>query len=124
MIKGAKVFIWLMVSASIIMTCVSVFAQDIKDENAAAPLALKASGDVVSVDLEKAVLVIKQVKDLTAEVPGEIALAINEATMLTVGENVITLSDIKIGDKISAEYSIDVEGRNIVSFLTVELPKN
>lgn len=77
-------------------------------------------GDVVSIDLEKSIIVIKQTLDEASSASEDVIYSIDANTVVTKNGDKIAISDLKAGDKISLIYSAGEEGKKIVSLIMIE----
>jgi len=107
--------------------CALVAASYVFAQEAAAPTAAPAvaesktvTGEVVSVDTEKAVITIKYVTDAAQNATAEMALSVNEGTTLGKGNVGITMAELKAGDKVEVEYTVDDTGANVAGFVWVQ----
>lgn len=80
----------------------------------------KISGSVVSVDVEKAVVVVKQLKDEANSVYEDLSIQVLPFASISKGETIINLSDLKAEDKVTVECSKDTEGNLKAVAISVE----
>lgn len=73
-------------------------------------------GEVVSVDAAARQITLKYL-DYETDVEAQISMNTDENTGF---ENVASLAEIKPGDTVSVDYSVDLEGRNIAKNISVE----
>ena len=84
-------------------------------------LATSVSAEVVSVDLEKSVVVIKKVKDPVAKTYENQTISVLPEIKILKGDVVLKLSDLKAGDKVTVKYTTDVLGKWKVESISVEV---
>jgi len=92
-----------------------VFAQE-----QAAPQVTSVSGEVVSVDLVKSEVVVKQLKDAVTSTYNNTTFAVAPETKIAKGDATLKLSDLKAGDKVTVKYTTDVSGKQKVESIAVE----
>jgi len=93
-----------------------VFAQE-----QAAPQVTSVSGEVVSVDLVKSEVVVKQLKDAVTSTYNNTTFAVAPETKIAKGDATLKLSDLKAGDKVTVKYTTDVSGKQKVESIAVEV---
>jgi len=98
---------------------VEVFAQ----EKAQTAQVISVSGEVVSVDLVKSEVVVKQLKDVVTSTYENITFAVAPETKIIKDDATLKLSDLKAGDKITVKYTTDVLGKQKVESIAVEIKK-
>ncbi|KPK98875.1 MAG: hypothetical protein AMJ95_02000 [Omnitrophica WOR_2 bacterium SM23_72] len=76
-------------------------------------------GDVVNVDTQNKTLTVKYL-DYETDQDNEISIGIDDQTTF---ENIMSLDEIKIGDVVSVDYSVDVLGKNVAKNISVEKPE-
>jgi len=81
--------------------------------------AVSVSGEVVSVDVAKSEVVVKQLKDAVAGVYENTAISVAAETKIKKGEAVLKLSDLVAGDKVTVTYAAGLEGTQEVSTIEV-----
>ena len=81
--------------------------------------AVSISGEVVSVDLVKSEIVVKQLKDAVTSAYENTAISISTETKIQKGELALKLSDLKAGDKVMVAYASDAEGMQQVKSIEV-----
>lgn len=84
-------------------------------------LATSVSAEVVSVDLEKSVVVIKKVKDPVAKTYENQTISVLPETKILKGDVVLKLSELKAGDKVTVKYTADALGKWKVESISVEV---
>ena len=92
-----------------------VFAQE-----KAEPQVTSVSGEVVSVDLVKSEVVVKQLKDAVTSTYNNTTFAVAPETKIAKGDATLKLSDLKAGDKVTVKYTTDVSGKQKVESIAVE----
>lgn len=78
------------------------------------------SGEVVSVDVENAALTVKQLQDAVAGTYEEVSVQAAPETVISKGENALKITDLKAGDKVVVEYTVDEQGNSRVATITVQ----
>ena len=101
---------------------VSIYAQEkaTTTEKKAEPQEALISGEVVSVDLDKSVVVVKEAKDGVIGIYENINLTVSPETKIVKGKTALKLSELKAGDKVKVESSSDKTGTSKVVSITVE----
>ena len=94
---------------------VPVFAQE-----KAEPQVTSVSGKIVSVDLVKSEVVVKQLKDVLTGTYENTTFAVVPETKMTKGDVTLKLSDLKAGDKVTVKYTTDALGKQKVEGIAVE----
>lgn len=114
MVKVMKFALVCLVVAGLAYAAAPVFAQE-----KVAPQITSVSGEVVSVDLVKSEVVIKQSKDAVTGTYENTAFTAAPETKIAKGDTALQLSDLKAGDKVSVKYSSDdiLEGQKVESIL-------
>jgi len=77
------------------------------------------SGEIVSVDLVKSEVVVKQLKDVVTSTYTNTTFSVAPETKITKGDVTLKLSDLKVGDKVTVKYTTDVLGKQKVESITV-----
>ena len=90
-------------------------------QGAAEQKATSVSGEVVSVDLVKSEVVVKQLKDAVSSTYANTTVSVVPETKIQKGDAALKLSDLKAGDKVSVKYTSDVLGRQKVESISVEV---
>jgi len=88
-------------------------------QGAAEQKAISVSGEVVSVDLVKSEVVVKQLKDAVASTYENTAFVVAPGTKIQKGDATLKLSDLKSGDKVTVKYAADVLGKQNVESISV-----
>jgi len=89
-------------------------------QQAAKEKAKSVSGEVVSVDLIKSEVVVKQLKDAVTSTYENATFVIAPETKITKGDVTLKLSDLKAGDKVTVKYTTDILGKQKVESIAVE----
>jgi hypothetical protein len=95
---------------------VGVYAQEIAKQSTVSSL----SGEIVSVDVVKSTVVIKQLKDPVTNTYEDVTLSVSSGTKITKAAATLQLSELKAGDKVKVEYSTDSLGTKKVESISVE----
>ncbi|MCX5667023.1 MAG: hypothetical protein NTY34_01755, partial [Candidatus Omnitrophica bacterium] len=99
---------------------VGVVAPVYSQEKAEQSAVTSVSGEVVSVDLVKSAVVIKQLKDPVAMTYENVTVPVSSETKVLKGDAALKLSDLKIGDKVNVKSTIDASGASKVISVAVE----
>lgn len=110
--KIAVVFLALVAIAA---AMVPVFAQEKADKQIST-----VSGEVVSADLEKSVLIVKQVTDATANTYENKTILVSPETKILKGEVVLKLTDLKSGEKVTVGCVSDSLGKLTAENIAIE----
>lgn len=96
-------------------TILPVYAQDQPQQQA---LSL-VSGEIVSVDLTKASIEVKHLTDSIKGTYENIMLGISPETVVSKGEAVLELSDLKAGDKVTVDFVSDEKGNAVAQSISI-----
>ena len=88
-------------------------------QGAAGQEAISVSGEVVSVDLVKSEVVVKQLKDAVTSTYENTIFSVAPETKIQKEDTTLKLSDLKAGDKVTVKYAADVLGKQKVESITV-----
>jgi len=99
----------------VVGAAVPVYAQEKMEQPA-----ISASGEVVSVDPVKSIVVIKQLKDPVANIYENVTVSVSPETKVLKGDAALKLSDLKVGDKVKVKSTIDASGASKVVSIAVE----
>ena len=116
MVKVMKFALVCLVVVGLVGVAVPVFAQE-----KAEPQVTSVSGEVVSVDLVKSEVVVKQLKDAVTSTYINTTFSVASETKMTKGDATLKLSDLKAGDKAIVTYTTDVLGKQKVESISVEV---
>lgn len=119
MVRGIKLVLVLLVVVGVAGVAVPAFAQSEVQQ----PAVTSVSGEVVSVDLVKSTVVIKQIKDPVAGTYENQAISVLPETKVSKDDAALKLSDLKAGDKVSVKYATDALGVQKVESISVEVKK-
>jgi hypothetical protein len=114
MVKVMKLALVCLAVIGMVGVVLPVYAQGAAEEKA-----ISVSGEVVSVDLVKSEVVVKQLKDAVTSIYENTAFKVAPETKITKGDATLKLSDLKAGDKVTVEYAVDVLGKQKVESITV-----
>lgn len=117
MVRVMKFALVLLVVVGVVGVVVPAFSQEKVEQ----PAITSVSGEVVSVDLVKLTLVIKQIKDPVAGTYENQTISVLPATKVTKGDTTLKLSDLKAGDKVTVKYTTDALGKWKVESITMEV---
>ena len=95
---------------------VPVFAQ----EKAQTAQVTSVSGEIVSVDLVKSEVAVKQLKDVVTSTYTNTTFSVASETKMTKGDATLKLSDLKAGDKVTVKYTTNALGKQKVESIAVE----
>lgn len=102
-----------------VMVCPSVFSQGTTGTEEISSMEL--SGEVVSVDIEKSLVVVKYLVDEANQTYEEMTFKVDASiAAIEKGEKTVSLSDLKSADKVTVKYTVDDKGNNIVESIMVE----
>ena len=113
MIKLAVIFLAVVGMAGIALP---VYAQEKAEEGITS-----VSGEVVSIDPVKSEVVVKQLKDAVAGTYENITCSVVAETKIQKEGTILTLSDLKTGDKVTIKYATDVLGKQKAESIAVEV---
>jgi hypothetical protein len=99
----------------LVRVAVPVFAQEKSELQVTS-----VSGEVVSVDLVKSEVVVKQLKDVITSTYENTTFKVAPETKLTKGDATLKFSDLKVGDKVTLKYITDILGKQEVESISVE----
>lgn len=116
MVKVMKLALVCLAVVGLVRVTVPVFAQE-KTE----PQVTSVSGEIVSVDLVKSEVVVKQLQDAVTNTYTKTTFSIVPETKVTQGDAILKLSDLKAGNKVVVKYAIDVLGKQKVESIVVEI---
>jgi hypothetical protein len=119
MVRVIKLVLVLLVAVGVAGAAVSAFSQS----EAQQPAVTFVSGEVVSVDLLKSTVVIRQIKDQVAGTYENQAISVLAETKVTKDGAALKLSDLKAGDNVSVKYAADALGAQKVESISVEVKK-
>jgi len=115
MVRVIKVALVCLTAIGVAGMALPVFAQVAAEEKA-----ISVSGEVVSVDLGKSQVVVKQLKDAVTSTYENTTFEVAPETKVTKADTTLQLSDLKVGDKVIVKYTTDVSGKQKVESITVE----
>ncbi len=116
MVKVMKLALVCLAVVGLVGVAVPVFAQE-----KAEPQVTSVSGEIVSVDLVKSEVVVKQLKDVVSSTYTNTTFSVASETKMTKGDATLKLSDLKAGDKVIVKYAADVLGKQKVESISVEV---
>ena len=116
MVRVMKFAVVCLAVIGMVGVAVPVFAQE-----KAKPQVTSVSGEVVSVDLVKSEVVVKQLKDAVTSTYENTTFAVAPETKIAKGDATLKLSDLKAGDKVTVKYTTDVLGKQKVESIAVEI---
>ncbi len=116
MVKVMKLALVCLAVVGLVGVAVPVFAQE-----KAEPQVTSVSGEIVSVDLVKSEVVVKQLKDVVTSTYTNTTFSVASETKMTKGDATLKLSDLKAGDKVIVKYAADVLGKQKVESISVEV---
>jgi len=114
MIRVMKFAVVCLAVVGMVGIALPIYAQGAVEEKA-----ILVSGEVVSVDLVKSEVVVKQLKDAVTSTYENTTFAVAPETKIAKGDAILKLSDLKAGDKITVKYTADVLGKQKVESITV-----
>lgn len=78
------------------------------------------SGEIVSVDVEKSTVIIKQLKDAKDKVYEEMTVLVDSSTNIEKDYNEAGLSLLAAGDEVTVDFATNKEGANIASYISAQ----
>jgi len=117
MVKGMKLALILLVVVGVVGIVVPAFSQEKVEQ----PAVTSIAGEIVSVDLVKSAVVIKQIKDPAAGTYENQTISVLPETKVTKGDVALKLSELKAGDKVTVKYITDASGKQKVESVAVEV---
>jgi len=115
MVKVMKLALVCLAVVGLVGVAVPVFAQE-----KAEPQVTSVSGEVVSVDMVKSEVVVKQLKDVVAGTYENTTFVITPETKIIKSDTTLKLSDLKAGDKVTVKYTTDVLGKQKVESIAIK----
>ena len=116
MVKAMKFALMCLVVVGMVGVALPVYAQ-----GAAEQKAISVSGEVVSVDLVKSEVVVKQLKDTVTSTYENTTFLVAPETKIQKGDATLKLSDLKAGDKATVKSTADAAGKQKVESISVEV---
>ena len=116
MVRVMKFAVVCLAVAGMVGVALPVYAQE-----AAGEKAISVSGEVVSADLVKSEVVVKQLKDAVTNTYVNTTFSVAPETKISKGDVILKLSDLKAGDKVIVKYTTDVLGKQKVESIAVEI---
>jgi hypothetical protein len=115
MVKVMKFALVCLAVLGLVGIVLPVYAQGAAEEKVTS-----VSGEVVSVDLVKSEVVVKQLTDAVASTYENTTFKVAPETKITKGDATLKFSDLKAGDKVTVKYTTDVLGKQKVESIAVE----
>jgi len=116
MIRVMKFAVVCLAVVGLVGVALPVYAQ-----GAAEQKAISVSGEIVSVDLVKSEVAVKQLKDVVTSTYTNTTFSVVPETKMTKGDATLKLSDLKAGDKVTVKYTTDILGKQKVESIAVEI---
>jgi hypothetical protein len=116
MVKAMKFALVCLAVVGMVGVAFSVYAQGAVEQKA-----ISVSGEVVSVDLVKSEVVVKQLKDAVTSTYESTTFAVAPETKIQKGDATLKLSDLKAGDKVTVKSTADALGKQKVESIAVEI---
>ncbi len=109
-----------LIAVAAIGVAVPTYSQEQMEQQAA--IVEPVVGQIASIDIDKAVVAVKQSKPVEndVEVYENVNVEIMPDTKILREDTVLSLSDLKVGDGIIVQYTVDEAGNPMVSTVTVE----
>jgi len=117
MVKTMMFILILFVTLGVVGVVAPVYSQEKAEQSAVTSV----SGEVVSVDLVKSAVIIKQIKDPVAMTYENVTVPVSPETKVLKGDATLKLSDLKMDDKVSVKYVTDDKGKQKVESISVEI---
>ena len=108
----------LVISLAVMASVMPAYGQEAMPEQAEV-VNNTVSGEVVSVDLEKSALTL-QTTDMATGAKKNEDIQLMSGTGILSGNVSLGLSDLKVGDEVEVEYSVDETGNLQASIITVK----
>jgi hypothetical protein len=115
MVKVMRFAVVCLAVVGLVGVAVPVFSQE-----KAEPQVTSVSGEIVSVDLVKSEVVVKQLKNVVTSTYTNTTFSVIPETKIQKGDATLKLSDLKAGDKVTVKYTTDVLGNQKVESIAVE----
>jgi len=116
MARSLKLILCVLIATAMIQ---SYLPKAFSQEAAKEPVLTVATGEIGAIDLEKSILVVKQLKDEKAQTYDNVTISIAAATAIDKDGTKAGLSELKAGDKVSVEYTANAEGVNVATSILV-----
>lgn len=116
--KALRIAVVMFLVVGVVGVVVPVYSQTEKTEQ---PIVTSVSNEVVSVDLVKSEVVVKQLKDVVTGTYENTTFVIAPETKIQKGDAALRLSDLKAGDKVTVKYTPDVLGKQKVESISLEV---
>jgi len=116
MVKVMKLALVCLAVVGLVGVALPVYAQEKAGQEV-----ISVSGEVVSVDLVKSEVVVKQLKDAVTSTYGNTTFKVAPETKITKGDATLKLSDLKAGDNVTVKSTVDALGKQKVESIAVEV---
>ncbi|GEM_PF-4148611 len=80
----------------------------------------EVSGQISAVDTAASTLTVKQIGDAATQTYEDIIISVKDITMIEKNYEKIDIAALAAGDEVTAEYTTDVEGNNVASYIWVK----
>jgi hypothetical protein len=81
--------------------------------------ALSLAGEVEAVDAEKSTVTVKYISDEATQTSTSAVLELNADSKISKADQAVTVSDLKAGDKVSVEYTLNGDAKMVVSSVKI-----
>lgn len=81
---------------------------------------IQITGEIAKVDLEKSIVVIKQLKDEENDIYEDVDIYVDDATAIEKDYETIGLGDLAAGEDATIECTTNEEGKNIATYIFVK----
>jgi hypothetical protein len=81
--------------------------------------ALSLNGEVEAVDAEKSTVTVKYISDEATQTSTSAVLELNADSKISKADQAMTVSDLKAGDKVSVEYTMNGDAKMVVSSVKI-----
>ena len=115
MVKMIRLAVIFLTVVGVVGAAIPVYAQEKTEQPA-----ISGTGEVVSVDTVKSIVVVKQLKDPVANTYENVTMSVSPETKVLKGDAALKLSDLKVGDKVKVKSTIDASGASKVVSIAVE----
>lgn len=80
---------------------------------------IQVTGEIAKVDLEKSIVVIKQLKDEDNEIYEDVDICVDGATVIEKDYETVGLDELAAGEDATVEYTANEEGKNVATYIFV-----
>ncbi len=117
---GKRVRVVVLFLAVVGMVGVVVPAYCVEEAKQEQQVSDSVSGEVVSVDVDKSTVTIRQLQDASTGIYQKADVAVSPETNISKGDAVLKLSDLKAGDQVTVKYVTGTTGEKKVRVLPLK----